>query len=62
MILSEFRRLVIFMVVFLVSLVALTRWGPDKLRCYLSLLVAPQDTESICAQAYPDTWRKGPKT
>ncbi len=46
--------------VWFVALIALTRWGPDEVRCVLSILVAPQETEQFCAQAYPDTWRKEP--
>ena len=41
-----------------VSLIMLQTWGPPKIQCFLSLLIAPEETEELCAQAYPDTWRK----
>ena len=46
--------------VWLVGLLAAARWGSDETKCAMAVFFSwsGEKTERICAQAYPDTWRK----
>ncbi len=48
------------LVVWTVGTFALSRWGSDETKCAMArgFSWSAQKTERICAQAYPDTWRK----
>lgn len=54
------RVAVCLLMVWGVGVFALSRWGPDDIKCYLAVALSwnLEKTERICLRAYPDTWRK----